>query len=156
MTGGAPARVPALGGARPDAASWYGSGHAGVAQLAERQPSKLHVAGSIPVSRSNPMSVLSTTRSRPSPCGRLPARRPSCTSGRSDAAADTVSELGVGMWGMGGGIGGWSGADDAASMVVLQAAVDAGVTFLDSAQVYGFGVTDRLMGEVRAANAGAT
>jgi hypothetical protein len=26
---------------------------AGVAQLAERQPSKLHVAGSIPVSRSN-------------------------------------------------------------------------------------------------------
>ena len=27
---------------------------AGVAQLAERQPSKLHVAGSIPVSRSNP------------------------------------------------------------------------------------------------------
>ena len=30
------------------------SGDAGVAQLAERQPSKLHVAGSIPVSRSNP------------------------------------------------------------------------------------------------------
>jgi aryl-alcohol dehydrogenase-like predicted oxidoreductase len=64
----------------------------------------------------------------------------------------TVSELGVGMWGMGGGIGGWSGADDVASMVVLQAAVDAGVTFFDSAQVYGYGVTDRLMGELRAAH----
>ncbi len=64
----------------------------------------------------------------------------------------TVSELGVGMWGMGGGIGGWSGADDAASMVVLQAAVDAGVTFFDSAQVYGYGTTDGLMGELHAAN----
>lgn len=64
----------------------------------------------------------------------------------------TVSELGVGMWGMGGGIGGWSGADDTASLVVLQAAVDAGVTFFDSAQVYGYGTTDGLMGELRAAN----
>ncbi|MDQ1324462.1 MAG: hypothetical protein QG587_1798 [Chloroflexota bacterium] len=73
-------------------------------------------------------------------------QRPFGRSGRS------VSELGVGMWGMGGGIGGWSDADDAASMVVLQAAVDAGVTFFDSAQVYGYGVTDRLMGELRAAN----
>ena len=36
---------------------------AGVAQLAERQPSKLHVAGSIPVSRSIPSFVLSSTRS---------------------------------------------------------------------------------------------
>ena len=65
-----------------------------------------------------------------------------------------VSQLGVGMWGMGGGVGGWSGADDGASMVVLQAAVDAGVTLFDSAQVYGSGVTDRLMGELRAANPG--
>ena len=46
-----------------------------------------------------------------------------------------VSQLGVGMWGMGGGIGGWTGADDRQSMAVLQAAVDAGVTFFDSAQV---------------------
>ena len=58
------------------------------------------------------------------------------------------------MWGMGGGIGGWTGADDGASMVVLQAAVDAGVTFFDSAQVYGSGTSDRLMGELRAANPG--
>ena len=65
-----------------------------------------------------------------------------------------VSELGVGMWGMGGGIGGWSDADDAASMVVLQAAVDTGIDFFDSAQVYGSGNSDRLMGELRAANPG--
>lgn len=42
-----------------------------------------------------------------------------------------MSELGVGMSGMGGGIGGWTGADDRQSMVVLQDAVDAGVTFFD-------------------------
>src|SRR5918994_7071057 len=34
------------------AVGYHGLGRAGVAQLAERQPSKLHVAGSIPVSRS--------------------------------------------------------------------------------------------------------
>jgi aryl-alcohol dehydrogenase-like predicted oxidoreductase len=66
----------------------------------------------------------------------------------------TVSELGVGMWGMGGGTGGWSGADDATSMVVLQTAVDAGITFFDSAQVYGYGATDGLLGELQAANPG--
>jgi aryl-alcohol dehydrogenase-like predicted oxidoreductase len=66
----------------------------------------------------------------------------------------TVSELGVGMWGMGGGVGGWTGADERASMAVLQAAVEAGVTFFDSAQVYGYGATDGLLGELRAANPG--
>jgi aryl-alcohol dehydrogenase-like predicted oxidoreductase len=65
-----------------------------------------------------------------------------------------VSELGVGMWGMGGGVGGWTGADDRQSMAVLQAAVDAGITFFDSAQVYGYGHTDRLLGELVRANPG--
>jgi aryl-alcohol dehydrogenase-like predicted oxidoreductase len=66
----------------------------------------------------------------------------------------TVGELGVGMWGMGGGIGGWTGADDRQSMAVLQAAVDAGVTFFDSALVYGYGHTDQLLGELVRANPG--
>ena len=66
----------------------------------------------------------------------------------------TVSALGVGMWGMGGGVGGWTGADDRQSMAVLQAAVDAGVTFFDSALVYGYGHTDRLLGELVRANPG--
>lgn len=63
-----------------------------------------------------------------------------------------MSELGVGMWGMGGGTGGWTGADDRQSMAILQAAVDAGVTFFDSALVYGYGRTDRLLGELVRAN----
>jgi aryl-alcohol dehydrogenase-like predicted oxidoreductase len=67
-------------------------------------------------------------------------------------AGRAVSQLGVGMWGMGGGVGGWTGADDRQSMAVLQAAVDAGVTFFDSAQVYGYGHTDRLLGELVRAN----
>jgi len=66
----------------------------------------------------------------------------------------TVSELGVGMWGMGGGIGGWTGADDRQSLAVLQAAVDAGVTFFDSALVYGAGHSDELLGQLARANPG--
>ena len=66
----------------------------------------------------------------------------------------SVSELGVGMWGMGGGVGGWTGADDRQSMAVLQAAVDAGVTFFDSALVYGAGHSDELMGALGRANNG--
>ena len=74
--------------------------------------------------------------------GAIVRQRPFGRTGRS------VSELGIGMWGMGGGAGGWSGADERGSMTVLQAAVDAGVTLFDSAQVYGYGATDRLLGEV--------
>ena len=58
------------------------------------------------------------------------------------------------MWGMGGGIGGWTGADDRQSMAVLQAAADAGVTFFDSALVYGAGHSDELLGELARANPG--
>jgi len=73
------------------------------------------------------------------------------TFGRTGRA---VSELGVGMWGMGGGVGGWTGADDGQSMAVLQAAVDAGVTFFDSAQVYGAGHSDQLLGALARGNPG--
>ncbi len=67
----------------------------------------------------------------------------------------SVSELGVGMWGMGGGIGGWTGSDDRTSMSVLQAAVDAGITFFDSASVYGAGHSDQLMGALARTNPSA-
>ena len=66
----------------------------------------------------------------------------------------SVSELGIGMWGMGGGIGGWTGADDRRSMAVLRAAVDAGVTFFDSALVYGAGHSDELLGTLARAEPG--
>ena len=76
-------------------------------------------------------------------------QRPFGRTGRS------VSELGVGMWGMGGGVGGWTGSDDRQSLAVLQAAVDAGITFFDSALVYGAGHSDRLLGDLARANASA-
>ena len=74
--------------------------------------------------------------------------RPFGRTGRS------VSELGVGMWGMGGGVGGWTGADAGRSMAVLGAAVDAGITFFDSAQVYGAGHSDELLGSLARAHPG--
>jgi len=66
----------------------------------------------------------------------------------------SVSELGLGMWGMGGGYHQWSGSDDRQSTVVLQAAVDTGVTFFDSAPVYGAGHSDELLGALARANKG--
>ncbi len=72
-------------------------------------------------------------------------QRPFGRTGRS------VGELGLGMWGMGGGVGGWTGGDERRSLDTLLAAADAGVTFFDSAQVYGQGASDRLLGRLRAA-----
>ncbi len=69
--------------------------------------------------------------------------------------SSSVSELGLGMWGMGGGVGGWTGSDDRQSMDVLQAAVDAGITFFDSALVYGAGHSDHLLGDLARANPSA-
>jgi aryl-alcohol dehydrogenase-like predicted oxidoreductase len=66
----------------------------------------------------------------------------------------SVSELGLGMWGMGGGYHQWSGSDDRRSTAVLQAAVDAGVTFFDSAPIYGQGHSDELLGALARANPG--
>ncbi len=61
-----------------------------------------------------------------------------------------VSELGYGMWGM----AGWTGADDERSRAALQAAVERGVTFFDTAWAYGDGHSERLLGELVAANQG--
>ena len=61
-----------------------------------------------------------------------------------------VSELGYGMWGM----GGWTGSDDERSRQALQAAVDRGVTFFDTAWAYGDGRSERLLGELVRANPG--
>lgn len=55
-----------------------------------------------------------------------------------------VSEVGYGMWGM----GGWSGSDDAESRASLHRAVELGCTFFDTALAYGVGHSERLLGEV--------
>jgi aryl-alcohol dehydrogenase-like predicted oxidoreductase len=59
-----------------------------------------------------------------------------------------VSAVGYGMWGM----AGWTGSDDAASLIALQRAVDLGCTFFDTAWAYGPDRSERLLGQVLRAN----
>src|SRR2546423_13244973 len=56
----------------------------------------------------------------------------------------TVSELGFGAWGLGGGM--WQGGSDSEAREALRAAVDQGVTFFDTALAYGQGHSERLIG----------
>ena len=55
----------------------------------------------------------------------------------------TVSEIGFGAWAIGAD---WGTVDDASSLRALHAAADAGVTFYDTADVYGDGRSERLIG----------
>jgi aryl-alcohol dehydrogenase-like predicted oxidoreductase len=57
-----------------------------------------------------------------------------------------VGEVGYGMWGM----GGWTGSDDIQSRASLEAAVARGVNFLDTAQAYGDGHSELLLGRLMA------
>jgi aryl-alcohol dehydrogenase-like predicted oxidoreductase len=59
-----------------------------------------------------------------------------------------VSEIGYGMWGM----GNWSNSNDAESLSSLQAAVDLGCTFFDTAYAYGQGRSENLLGQIVRAN----
>ncbi|TCC06323.1 aldo/keto reductase [Kribbella soli] len=59
-----------------------------------------------------------------------------------------VSEVGYGMWGIAGGEGGWTGADDASGAVALDTAVELGCTFFDTAWIYGRGHSEQLLGEL--------
>jgi aryl-alcohol dehydrogenase-like predicted oxidoreductase len=54
----------------------------------------------------------------------------------------TVSEIGYGMWGM----GGWTGSDEQESKRALQRAVDLGCNFFDTAWAYGDGYSEQLLG----------
>jgi aryl-alcohol dehydrogenase-like predicted oxidoreductase len=54
-----------------------------------------------------------------------------------------VSEIGFGTWGIGGQ---WGDVQDDLSLAALHAAADAGVTFFDTADVYGDGRSERLLG----------
>ena len=56
-----------------------------------------------------------------------------------------VSEIGFGAWAIGGS---WGRTDDAESLAAMHAAVDAGVTFFDTADVYGDGHSERLIGRL--------
>lgn len=65
-----------------------------------------------------------------------------------------VSEVGYGMWGIGGGEGGWTGADDTTGEKALQLAVDLGCSFFDTAWIYGRGHSEKLLGNLLRANSG--
>jgi aryl-alcohol dehydrogenase-like predicted oxidoreductase len=56
-----------------------------------------------------------------------------------------VSEIGFGAWAIGGE---WGETDEEESLAALHAAVDAGVTFFDTADVYGDGRSERLLGRL--------
>ncbi|MEM7381491.1 MAG: aldo/keto reductase [Bacteroidota bacterium] len=56
----------------------------------------------------------------------------------------SVSEIGYGMWGM----GGWTESDDLQSAKSLDLAVENGVTFFDTAWGYGEGHSEQLLGEL--------
>jgi aryl-alcohol dehydrogenase-like predicted oxidoreductase len=57
-----------------------------------------------------------------------------------------VSEIGFGAWQIGGD---WGSVDEDAAMATLNAAADAGVTFFDTADVYGDGRSERLVGRLK-------
>ncbi|OUS70457.1 aldo/keto reductase [Paenibacillus sp. MY03] len=55
-----------------------------------------------------------------------------------------VSEISFGTWAIGGS---WGSKDDADSLRALEAAIDAGVNFFDTADVYGDGHSERLLSQ---------
>jgi aryl-alcohol dehydrogenase-like predicted oxidoreductase len=63
--------------------------------------------------------------------------------GRTDMSS---SPIGFGAWAIGGF---WGTVDDEESMRALHAAIDAGVNFIDTADVYGDGRSERLVGRLR-------
>ncbi len=55
----------------------------------------------------------------------------------------SVSEIGMGAWQIGGS---WGEVSEQDALATIQAAVDAGVTFIDTADVYGDGRSERIIG----------
>jgi aryl-alcohol dehydrogenase-like predicted oxidoreductase len=63
----------------------------------------------------------------------------------------TVSVIGLGTWQLGAD---WGEVDEKDALAVLDAATESGVTFLDTADVYGDGRSERLIGQFLASNPG--
>jgi aryl-alcohol dehydrogenase-like predicted oxidoreductase len=58
-----------------------------------------------------------------------------------------VSEIGFGAWGLGATM--WRGVDDETGLLAIRAAVEAGVTFFDTALAYGDGHSERLIAKAK-------
>ena len=65
----------------------------------------------------------------------------------------SISEISFGAWAIGGA---WGAVDDETSMRALHAAIDAGVNFIDTADVYGDGRSERLVARLRRERPGET
>jgi aryl-alcohol dehydrogenase-like predicted oxidoreductase len=63
-----------------------------------------------------------------------------------------ISEIGLGCWQLGGAD--WGNLDDHRAFAILNSAADAGITFLDTADVYGSGRSESLIGKFLAERAG--
>jgi aryl-alcohol dehydrogenase-like predicted oxidoreductase len=57
-----------------------------------------------------------------------------------------VSEISFGAWAIGGA---WGSVDDVESMAALRAALDCGVNFIDTADVYGMGRSEQLIAQLK-------
>src|SRR5579872_2390766 len=60
-----------------------------------------------------------------------------------------VSPVSLGTWAIGGWM--WGGTDEAQSIATIRAAVERGVTLIDTAPVYGFGRSEEIVGKALAA-----
>src|SRR2546426_8954663 len=56
-----------------------------------------------------------------------------------------VTEIGMGLWAAGGDQ--WGPTDDQAVLDAIDSALDAGITFFDTADVYGSGHSEELLGQ---------
>ena len=59
-----------------------------------------------------------------------------------------TSRIGLGTWAIGGWM--WGGTDEARSIATIRAAVERGVTLIDTAPVYGFGRSEEIVGKALA------
>src|ERR1017187_2904417 len=55
-----------------------------------------------------------------------------------------VSRVALGTWAMGGWM--WGGTDERSSLATIRAALDQGINLIDTAPVYGFGVSEEIVG----------
>jgi aryl-alcohol dehydrogenase-like predicted oxidoreductase len=60
-----------------------------------------------------------------------------------------VSRVALGTWAMGGWM--WGGTDQSASVATIRAALEEGISLIDTAPVYGFGVSEEIVGEALSA-----
>jgi aryl-alcohol dehydrogenase-like predicted oxidoreductase len=61
----------------------------------------------------------------------------------------SVSRIAIGTWAIGGGM--WGGTDEAESIATIRAAIDHGISVVDTAPAYGFGRSEEIVGKALAA-----